>query len=140
MWMTSIHTPNDQINPLHQYHSWFSVLPSPSPPLLHIARGNCSDGGIFQGPCQCCKDTPPGRGHCQHHQQGEIHWLCEEYEVLVDFVACTLDPPTSPLEYLYCTIILHKSSEGSTSGHHVSCSQSCMLPLPTCEWTVYLPI
>ena len=35
-----------------------------------IARGNCSDGGIWQGSSQCGEDTPPGRCHCQLCQPG----------------------------------------------------------------------
>ena len=42
-----------------------------SPPFL-TEWGHSSDSSILQWSPQCGEGTPPGRGHHQHHQPGEI--------------------------------------------------------------------
>ena len=96
-----------------------------------IARGNCSDDGIWQGSSQCGEGTPPGRCHCQLCHTGRCTG-CVRLILLQGSLYCEYTPQfKSPFGHLtFCsaplvlTQILMSSHQSCwCATHEYSCGE-----------------
>ena len=113
MWMKC---PHPNIPKLHSQAN--TVIGS-----LHfsIARGNCSDDGIWQGSSQCGEDSPPKRGHCQLCQPGR----CTGCVRLIQNTIVCLVYFCKDHFMRMCTHIFGNSNHHSVTLH--SCRQSILI-------------